>query len=84
MECVMGYPNMAESALFSEAINRTIRGWMETRGENLLTLAEKTGISKSKLSRTVYRSEGSLTMRDLSIICNALDVDILGVIKPTL
>ena len=52
---------------------------MDIRGENLLTLADKTGISKSKLSRTVYRSEGSLTVRDLSIICQALDINVLDV-----
>ena len=79
----MGSTSRAESELFSETTNRAIRGWMDIRGENLVSLADKTGISKSKLSRTVYRSEGSLTMRDLSIICNALDVDILDVIKPT-
>lgn len=79
----MGATSRAESELFSETTNRAIRGWMDIRGENLVSLADKTGISKSKLSRTVYRSEGSLTMRDLSIICNALDVDILDVIKPT-
>nr|DAV90536.1 MAG TPA: Cro/C1-type HTH DNA-binding domain protein [Caudoviricetes sp.] len=72
-----------ESEMFSEAINHTVRKWMDIRGENLLTLADKTGISKSKLSRTVYRSEGSLTVRDLSIICQALDINVLDVIKPT-
>lgn len=72
-----------ESEKFSEAINRAIRNWMDIRGENLITLADKTGISKSKLSRTVYRSEGSLTVRDLSIICQALDINVLDVIKPT-
>lgn len=71
-----------ESERFSEDINRTIRNWMEIRGENLLTLADKTGISKSKLSRTVYRSEGSLPVRDLYIICKALDINVLDVITP--
>lgn len=56
---------------------------MDIRGENLLTLADKTGISKSKLSRTVYRSEGSLPVRDLYIICKALDINVLDVITPT-
>ena len=72
-----------DSEMFSEATNRAIRNWMDIRGENLLTLADKTGISKSKLSRTVYRSEGSLTVRDLSIICQALDISVLDVITPT-
>nr|DAQ46305.1 MAG TPA: Cro/C1-type HTH DNA-binding domain protein [Caudoviricetes sp.] len=72
-----------DSEMFSEATNRAIRNWMDIRGENLLTLADKTGISKSKLSRTVYRSEGSLTVRDLSIICQALGISVLDVITPT-
>ena len=74
---------LVESEMFSEATNHAIRKWMDIRGENLLTLADKTGISKSKLSRTVYRSEGSLTVRDLSIICKALDINVLDVITPT-
>ena len=74
----------SKAELFNDLVNCEIKVWMVRRGEDLLTLAAKTGISKSKLSRTVYRSEGSLTMRDLSIICNALDVDILDVIKPAL
>lgn len=79
----MGATSRAESELFSETTNRAIRGWMDIRGENLVSLADKTGISKSKLSRTVYRSEGSLTVRDLSLICNALDINVLGVIEST-
>lgn len=77
----MGSTSQIESELFSEAINRAIRGWMNIRGENLLTLADKTGISKSTLSRTVYRSEGSLTVRNLSLICKALDINVSDVIK---
>lgn len=79
----MGATSRAESELFSETTNRAIRGWMDIRGENLVSLADKTGISKSKLSRTVYRSEGSLTVRDLSLICNALDINVLDVIEST-
>lgn len=79
----MGATSRAESELFSKTTNRAIRGWMDIRGENLVSLADKTGISKSKLSRTVYRSEGSLTVRDLSLICNALDINVLEVIEST-
>nr|DAT84113.1 MAG TPA: Cro/C1-type HTH DNA-binding domain protein [Caudoviricetes sp.] len=79
--CMMGSVPSNESELFSEAINRTIRNWMDIRGENLLTLADKTGISKSKLSRTVYRSEGSLPIRDLKTICVALNVDMTVIIS---
>ena len=70
-----------ESEKFSEAINRAIRNWMDIRGENLITLADKTGISKSKLSRTVYRSEGSLPIRDLKTIRAALNVDMTVIIS---
>ena len=54
---------------------------MDIRGENLLTLADKTGISKSKLSRTVYRPEGSLPIRDFKTICAALNVDMTVIIS---
>nr|DAX56780.1 MAG TPA: Cro/C1-type HTH DNA-binding domain protein [Caudoviricetes sp.]DAY13994.1 MAG TPA: Cro/C1-type HTH DNA-binding domain protein [Caudoviricetes sp.] len=79
--CMIGSVHSNESELFSEAINRTIRNWMDIRGENLLTLADKTGISKSKLSRTVYRSEGSLPIRDFKTICAALNVDMTVIIS---
>lgn len=79
----MSATSRTESELFSETTNRAIRDWMDIRGENLVSLADKTGISKSKLSRTVYRSEGSLTVRDLSLICNALDINVLDVIEST-
>ena len=55
----------SKAELFNDLVNREIKVWMVRRGEDLLTLAAKTGISKSKLSRTVYRSEGSLPVRDL-------------------
>ena len=41
----------------------------------------KTGISKSKLSRTVYRSEGSLPIRDFKTVCAALNVDMTVIIS---
>ena len=55
--------------------------WVVRRGKDLLTLAAKTGISKSKLSRPVYRSEGSLPVRDLKTICDALNVDMTVIIS---
>lgn len=77
------HSTQSKAELFNDLVNREIKVWMVRRGEDLLTLAAKTGISKSKLSRTVYRSEGSLTVRDLSIICQALDINVLDVIRPT-
>ena len=77
------HSTQSKAELFNDLVNREIKVWMVRRGEDLLTLAAKTGISKSKLSRTVYRSEGSLTVRDLSIICQALGISVLDVITPT-
>ncbi len=77
------HSTQSKAELFNDLVNREIKVWMVRRGEDLLTLAAKTGISKSKLSRTVYRSEGSLTVRDLSIICQALGINVLDVITPT-
>lgn len=70
-----------ESELFNDLVNREIKVWMVRRGEDLLTLAAKTGISKSKLSRTVYRSEGSLPIRDFKTVCAALNVDMTVIIS---
>ncbi len=71
----------SKAELFNDLVNREIKVWMVRRGEDLLTLAAKTGISKSKLSRTVYRSEGSLPVRDLMAICTALNVDMTVIIS---
>lgn len=71
----------SKAELFNDLVNREIKVWMVRRGEDLLTLAAKTGISKSKLSRTVYRSEGSLPVRDLMTICAALNVDMTIIIS---
>ena len=71
----------SKAELFNDLVNREIKVWMVRRGEDLLTLAAKTGISKSKLSRSVYRSEGSLPFRDLKIICVALNVDMTVIIS---
>lgn len=71
----------SQAELFNDLVNREIKVWMVRRGEDLLTLAAKTGISKSKLSRSVYRSEGSLPVRDLMTICAALNVDMTVIIS---
>lgn len=71
----------SKAELFNDLVNREIKVWMVRRGEDLLTLAAKTGISKSKLSRSVYRSEGSLPVRDLMTICTALNVDMTVIIS---
>ena len=70
-----------ESELFNDLVNREIKVWMVRRGEDLLTLAAKTGISKSKLSSTVYRSAGSLPIRDFKTVCAALNVDMTVIIS---
>lgn len=67
--------------IFNDMVNREVKIWMIRRGEDLITLANKTGISKSKLSRSVYRSESSLPIRDLKVICDALDVEVNVIIS---
>lgn len=71
----------SQADAFNDFVNREVKVWMVRRGEDLLTLAAKTGISKSKLSRSVYRSEGSLPVRDLKTICAALNVDMTVIIS---
>jgi DNA-binding Xre family transcriptional regulator len=75
------HSTQSKAELFNDLVNREIKVWMVRRGEDLLTLAAKTGISKSKLSRSVYRSEGSLPVRDLMTICAALNVDMTVIIS---
>lgn len=75
------HSTQSKAELFNDLVNREIKVWMVRRGEDLLSLAAKTGISKSKLSRTVYRSEGSLPVRDLMVICAALNVDMTVIIS---
>jgi len=69
----------SQADAFNDFVNREVKVWMGR--EDLLTLAAKTGISKSKLSRSVYRSEGSLPVRDLKTICAALNVDMTVIIS---
>lgn len=47
---------------------------MTRRGENLRTLEASTGISRSRLSRTVNRDEAPINTNELDLICQALDV----------
>lgn len=75
------HSTQSKAELFNDLVNREIKVWMVRRGEDLLSLAAKTSISKSKLSRTVYRSEGSLPVRDLMVICAALNVDMTVIIS---
>lgn len=67
---------------FSSRLNEEIRVWMTRRGENLRTLEAATGISRSRLSRTVNRDEAPINTNELDLICKALDIspsEIIGI-----
>lgn len=67
---------------FSSRLNEEIRVWMTRRGENLRTLEAATGISRSRLSRTVNRDEAPINTNELDLICKALGIspsEIIGI-----
>lgn len=55
---------------------------MTRRGENLRTLEAATGISRSRLSRTVNRDEAPINTNELDLICRALRIspsEVIGI-----
>ncbi|MFW0112721.1 helix-turn-helix domain-containing protein [Rothia sp. CCM 9416] len=66
---------------FSSRLNEEIRVWMTRRGENLRTLESATGISRSRLSRTVNRDEAPINTNELDLICKALDISPSEIIR---
>lgn len=54
---------------------------MGRRGISQTLLAELTGISQAKVSKTVKNNQGSLTLDQLEVICGALKVSPTDVIE---
>lgn len=55
---------------------------MTRRGMNLRSLEAATGISRSRLSRTVNRDESPINTNELDLICDALGIsptEIIGI-----
>lgn len=71
----MGSSSSSKATIFSNLVNQEIRSLMHKRGMSQSALAENTGISQSKISKTVWHDEGSLTVDQLEVICNALGDD---------
>ena len=59
---------------FTLAVNAEVRSWMGRRGVTQRQLSEKTGISKSKMSRILGTEEQSMDTDELDGICQALGV----------
>lgn len=59
---------------FSKALNTEIRVWMTRRGLTLVQMAELSGVSKSRISKTVYKHDAPLNTNELDRLCRALDV----------
>lgn len=54
---------------------------MTRRGYTLVQMAELSGVSKSRISKTVYKHEAPLNTNELDNLCRALDVTPLEVVK---
>lgn len=67
--------------LFSKALNTEIKVWMTRRGYTLIQLAELSGVSKSRISKTVYKHEAPLNTNELDNLCRALEVTPLEVVR---
>lgn len=76
----MGTSKSSQATAFSNAINAEIRSLMGRRGISQTTLATATGISQSKISKTVWNDEGSLAINQLEAICEALGVSPIEII----
>lgn len=60
---------------YSRAINEEIRSLMARRGFSQTRLSEETGISQSRLSKTVFRGVAPINTNELDAICEAMDAD---------
>lgn len=76
----MGTSKSSQATEFSNAVNSEIRALMGRRGISQTRLAELTGMSQAKISKTIRNNQGSLTLDQLEAICSALKVSPTGVI----
>lgn len=76
----MGTSRSSQATEFSNAVNSEIRALMGRRGISQTRLAELTGMSQAKISKTIRNNQGSLTLDQLEAICSALEVSPTGVI----
>lgn len=77
----MGRKSAGTPTRFSAALNEQLKNWMERRSETLRSMEEETGISNSRLSRTIYKSEAPLNTNELEKICMALNIEIADLIQ---
>lgn len=77
----MGRKAVGPASAFSAAINTEIRAAIGRRRFTQADLAEATGISANRLSKTIYNSDAPLNTNEIEAICSALDLDFLNIIS---
>ncbi|MFW0169260.1 helix-turn-helix domain-containing protein [Rothia sp. P4278] len=70
----MGTNKSSQATAFSNAVNAEIRSLMGRRSLSQTDLANSTGLSQAKVSKTIWNDVGSLTLDQLEAVCLALDV----------
>lgn len=77
----MARKSTGAATAFSAALNEELKVWMTRRGETQRSLEEKTGISNSRISKTIYKSESPLNTNELEKICKALGIEPVDVVR---
>lgn len=67
--------------VFSQLVNAELSLWIERRGLSLRGLQTETGISRSRLGKTINQDLAPLNLNELDTICTALDISPLDVIQ---
>ena len=58
----------------TSAIHAEIRSWMKKKNLSQRQLAEKAGISKSKISRIIGTGEQAIDINELDAVCQVLGI----------
>lgn len=69
-----------KASQFSQLVHEELKEINGRRSNSLRQLQDMTGISKSRLSVTINKSESPLTINELEAICKAIDVDVADII----
>lgn len=70
----MGQKAAGPADALSVAVHGRIRAAMGRRGIKQQALAEQSGVSKTRLSKTVFNSHAPMTTNELFAVCSVLGV----------
>lgn len=80
---VMGQKATGPANEFSVALNNEIRAIMARRHMSQQQLVDASGISKTRISKTVFNSHAPLTTNELGAISEALGMTPLDILQAT-